>query len=68
VFSKHNAFADICLEEGIVTDVVIDGKEWVVRINGIYWHARSRNRSNFSPGDPIKVTGRKGLKLFIASM
>ena len=52
-------------EEGIVIGVVREGKEWVVRIHGVYWRARSYGTANFLPGEHIKVVGRKGIKLLI---
>ena len=68
MFLRTNQHSESILTEGIVTDIVTEGKEWIVRVHGIYWHARSQSSSSFAPGDIVQVTGRKDVKLFITPM
>ena len=65
MFLNKKKTSENSLEEGIVTEVAREGKEWIVRVHGIYWHARSQSSSSFEPGDIVRVTGRNGVKLLI---
>lgn len=51
--------------EGKVDEVVEEGKAWRVKHNSTLWLARSTDWIILSPGDEVKVVGRKGLILFI---
>lgn len=63
--SFNNNHFDGGLSEGVVVDVVCQHKEWVVRVYGIYWHARTPTEASFKPGDSIRIVGRQGTKLLI---
>lgn len=51
--------------EGKVDEIVEPGKRWRVKHQATLWFARSHQLVNLSPGDGVKVVGRKGLILFI---
>ncbi|MEO0348538.1 MAG: NfeD family protein [Cyanobacteria bacterium P01_A01_bin.15] len=52
--------------EGLVDEVVRPGKEWRIKVHGVYWYAMSQAERDFSPGDYVRVVGRKNLRLIIA--
>jgi membrane protein implicated in regulation of membrane protease activity len=54
------------VQEGIVKEIRDSGREWVVTVHGVYWTALASAGLKFSPGDQVKVIGRKDLKLLIA--
>lgn len=51
--------------EGVIDEVIAPGKEWRVRVYGIYWHAVTKGKNHFEPGQHVSVIGRKHLKLVI---
>lgn len=55
-------------KEGVIDEILNPGKEWRVKVQGIYWHARTTVGTNFSPGEHIQVVGRQNSKLLIAPM
>ncbi|MEL7331802.1 MAG: NfeD family protein [Cyanobacteria bacterium J06560_2] len=52
--------------EGVVLETVRPGKEWVVRVDDVYWHAIAAAENNFSPGDRIRVIRQEKTKLIIS--
>ena len=55
-------------KEGVVDAVLEPAKEWRIKVQGVYWRARSKVKTNFRPGDRIRVTGRDEGKLLITSV
>jgi membrane protein implicated in regulation of membrane protease activity len=52
--------------EGTIDSVSKPGIEWIVRINGVYWKARSAvSGVQFRVGDLVKPISRQGNKLLI---
>ncbi|MBT9313569.1 hypothetical protein [Leptothoe kymatousa] len=54
--------------EGVIDAVLTPYQEWRVKVQGVYWHARTRIPRNFMPGDIVKIEGRYELKLWIAPL
>lgn len=54
------------LPEGLIIEVVRPRHEWIVRVYGVYWHARTSTHSDFAPDDLVRVIGREGQRLLIA--
>jgi membrane protein implicated in regulation of membrane protease activity len=52
-------------QEGKIDEIVEQGKVWRVWHKATFWFARSHRRSNFQPGDWVKIVGREGTVLFI---
>jgi len=64
---EGNALEDEILEGRI--DAILEGRKvWRVRYLATFWTARSGKEERFSPGDYIKIVGRKGLVLLIEPM
>ena len=59
--------APLSIPNGVVTEVVRPGNEWVVRVQGVYWHARTRTKSDFVPNELVHVIGQAGSMLLIQS-
>lgn len=52
-------------KEGVIEAVLEPAHEWRIRVQGVYWRARSSMNTNFQPGDRIRVIGRDEIKLLI---
>lgn len=50
---------------GEVTKVLKPGVKWRIKYMATFWSARSQVVLNLSPGDEVKVTGRRGGALLI---
>lgn len=54
------------LNEGFVLEISRPGKEWIVKVNDVYWRAMSVSDVNLLPGDRIQVIGQENIKLLIS--
>lgn len=52
--------------QGIVDEVIDPGKEWRVKVYGVYWHASTLGHASFFPGERIQVLKRESNRLVIA--
>lgn len=51
--------------EGVIDEVVKQGKVWRVKHHATLWFAQSSKAVSLHPGDWVKVVDRKGLLLFV---
>lgn len=52
-------------EEGIVTKVVYQAKEWRVEFRASYWSARPYQPCTLVPGDFVRVVGIDNITLLV---
>lgn len=54
--------------QGVVDEVIDPGKEWRVKVYGVYWRASTTGQISFSPGERIQVLQRESNRLVIAPL
>lgn len=46
-------------EEGKIIEVIRSNEEWLIKVHGVYWKARSTGLANFQKGDRVRVIGHR---------
>jgi membrane protein implicated in regulation of membrane protease activity len=52
-------------QEGVVDEIVIQGKAWRVRFASSYWPAKSVRPAELMPGDRVRVVGLDNITLLV---
>ena len=52
-------------QEGVVDEIVIQGKAWRVRFASSYWPAKSVRPAVLMPGDRVRVVGLENITLLV---
>lgn len=52
-------------QEGVVDEIVIQGKAWRVRFAASYWPAKSIRPAVLLPGDRVRVVGLDNITLLV---
>jgi membrane protein implicated in regulation of membrane protease activity len=52
-------------QEGVVDEIVIQGKAWRVRFAASYWPAKSVRPAVLMPGDRVRVVGLDNITLLV---
>lgn len=55
-------------EEGVVDEVVHQGREWRIQFQASYWTARSHHLITLVPGDLVRIIGRDNITLLVESV
>ena len=51
--------------QGIVDEMILPGCEGRIRLDGVYWRAKSQCNVRFIPGQQVRIIARERLKLLI---